>query len=203
MTRKPAAERKRQIVDATLTLLARVPLEELSTNRIAEEVGVTDAAIFRHYATKQALWVGVLEAIERQAHARWEVARRVSLPPPGRLLAVVRAQLGLISDYPAVPVILFNVGSFATEDALRPIHARLMDALREELRHGLEEMLEEGTIPLRAPAPDIVDLLLGVIQGVVLRWSLSGREFDLVQEGARLIAVQLRLLGAELKGNQI
>jgi hypothetical protein len=47
-----------------------------------------------------------------------------------------------------------------------------------ELRRGLEP-------------EDAAFLILGLVQGLVIRWSLSGQAFDLVGEGRRLLDLQL------------
>ena len=43
-------------------------------------------------------------------------------------------------------------------------------------------------------AADAAFLLIGLVQGLAVRWSLAGRTFDLVDEGARLFDLQLSLL---------
>ena len=61
--------------------------------------------------------------------------------------------------------------------------------------------MQEGPQRPDIQSQDIADLLLGLVQGLVLRWQLSGHRFDLEREGARLIACQLGLLQQE-KGKQ-
>ena len=61
LSRKPAEDRKADIVEALLRLADRIGPDRLTTNDIAREVGVTQAAIFRHYPSKADLWSAVGE----------------------------------------------------------------------------------------------------------------------------------------------
>ncbi|MRU14700.1 helix-turn-helix transcriptional regulator [Roseovarius sp. A21] len=95
--RKSSGDRKAEIVEATLRLLTVTPVEALSTARIADDIGITQAAIFRHFRTKDALWAAVLEAVEARAVSAWDAAEEGQTTPLARLRAVLRAQLGLIA----------------------------------------------------------------------------------------------------------
>ena len=65
MTRRlPTAERREQIVLATLDLLSRHPVSDVTTRLIAEEVGLSQPALFRHFDTRSALFAAVI------AHSR-------------------------------------------------------------------------------------------------------------------------------------
>ena len=49
--RKPAEDRKAEIVATLLALADQIGPDRLTTNDIAREVGLTQAAIFRHFPT--------------------------------------------------------------------------------------------------------------------------------------------------------
>lgn len=50
-----------------------------------------------------------------------------------------------------------------------------------------------GSAGLTVARPDdAAFLILGLVQGLAIRWSISGRSFDLAEEGSRLLDLQLR-----------
>ncbi len=59
----PAEERRQQIVDATLALVAGYGVEGTTVARIAERVGVTVPAIYSHYASKRELLLATLDLV--------------------------------------------------------------------------------------------------------------------------------------------
>ncbi|MFQ5847677.1 MAG: TetR/AcrR family transcriptional regulator [Candidatus Methylomirabilales bacterium] len=55
-------ERKRQIIDAAATLFSQRGFRGTTTREIAETVGVSEAALFRYYANKDALYRAIIDA---------------------------------------------------------------------------------------------------------------------------------------------
>src|SRR5689334_3443748 len=58
----PASDRRTQLLDAALNVFSRKGFNGATTKEIAAESGVTEAVIFRHFPTKQALYQAVLES---------------------------------------------------------------------------------------------------------------------------------------------
>ncbi len=200
--RKPAAERQQEIVEVTLRLLSEPGEGGLSPPTIADHIGSTQADLFRHFPTKNDLWIAVLSEIERLARRAWDRASRERDPAVVRLRKILLAQLKLIEDYPAVPTLLFSTGRLAAEDVVHPIHVRIMTALRLRITEELSVAVQECGRRIQIDTLDMESLLLGVVQDCVLRWSFTGRGFDLVAEGDRLIGLQLRLSGLETGGDK-
>ncbi len=62
--RKPADARRREIADAALRLVGERGLSRFTAIEIAREVGVSDAALFRHFPTKDAIVLAVVDRVE-------------------------------------------------------------------------------------------------------------------------------------------
>ena len=76
--RLPAEDRRRQLLDTALDFFSRKGFEGATTKEIAAAAGVTEAIIFRHFPSKQALYTAVLgyhhESGELEALvARWKL----------------------------------------------------------------------------------------------------------------------------------
>jgi TetR/AcrR family transcriptional regulator len=61
-TRMSAAERRNQLIDVAIDLFSRKGFGGTTTKEIAAAAGVTEAIIFRHFATKQELYKAILDA---------------------------------------------------------------------------------------------------------------------------------------------
>lgn len=58
----PASDRRTQLLDTALTVFSQKGFNGATTKEIAAAAGVTEAVIFRHFPTKQALYQAVLES---------------------------------------------------------------------------------------------------------------------------------------------
>ncbi len=195
--RKPADLRKAEIIATVLALADRIGPDRVTTGAVALAVGVTQAALFRHFPTKAAMWQAVADHVAEQLSLAWDSALSETTGPTQRLRALLHAQLGQIAATPALPTLLFSRELNVENEALRGIfrgrlasfHSLLIDEIRQGQAAGL---LRTDVQPADAAA-----LLTSLIQGVAIRWTLGARDFPLVDEGLRLLDVQLRLLSAK------
>ena len=192
--RKPADLRRAEIIDAVLRLSVEVGPDRLGTPAVAVAVGISQPAIFRHFPTREALWVAVAEHIAARMRAGWAEAEAGSPAPAERLRRVVEAQARLVAAEPSILAIAFSHELRVSNPALAAVFRGLMT----ELTGRLVTAFAAFGAPLTTPPEDAALLVLGLVQGLALRWSLSGRGFDLVAEAGRLLDLQLAgLLRAE------
>ena len=65
--RVPKEERRRQIIEAASMLFSRKGFRGTTTREIAGAVGVSEAMLFKHFATKEELYAAIIEA---KSHGR-------------------------------------------------------------------------------------------------------------------------------------
>lgn len=189
--RKSAETRKAEIVDATLRLADELGPDRLTTGAIAEKVGLTQPGIFRHFPKKKDLWEAVAARIGTLMEARWKAARSGVSSPSDEIRAVIGAQLRLIQSLPAIPAILFSRELHSKNKNLRTAFFGLLGRFHRTIAELVLQGREAGQFYGGLDADDAAFLIVGLVQGLAVRWSVSGRSFDLAQEGARLLELQL------------
>jgi AcrR family transcriptional regulator len=60
--RLPSEERRRLIIDGAAELFSKHGLKGTTTREIAKAVGVSEATVFKHFATKEELYAAIIEA---------------------------------------------------------------------------------------------------------------------------------------------
>lgn len=193
-TRKTADTRKIEILEAALRLADEVGPDRLTTEMIARAVGLTQPGIFRHFPAKQAIWQAVAETIAVRMTNSWDDALGRAGMPVDRLTGLIEAQLRLIQATPAIPAILFSRELHVENDGLRECFLALMGRFHRAIADEVRRAQDTGALRRDLSADDVAFLLIGLVQGLAVRWSLSGRAFALEAEGARLLSVQIGLL---------
>lgn len=189
--RKPAETRKLEIVETALRLADDLGPERLSAEAIARAIGLSQPGIFRHYPTMQDLWLAVADYIGATMEARWEAAVRPGSDPAARLRELLAAQLGLIQSTPAIPAILFSRELHVRNESLRNAVFAILGRFHRQVADLVAAARDAGVLRADLNDDDGAFLLVGLVQGLAVRWSISGRRFDLVAEGRRLLDVQL------------
>jgi AcrR family transcriptional regulator len=132
------SKRRQEILDAAMTIADESGLDGVSMRAVAEHVGVTPMALYRHFGSKQALLDGMLERI---------VTSLLPHRPAGtwdeRLTALAYAYRGLAQRYPWSAQLLFSRPS-VTPDAVAVtefIYAAIREAGVPEPQVGRLERL--------------------------------------------------------------
>ncbi len=189
--RKPADERRDEIVETALALADQAGPDRLTTGAVAEAIGITQAAIFRHFPKKQDLWDAVATSIARRMEGRWAEALAGGDGARERLTRLVRGQLRLVQETPAIPAILFSRELHTDNAALRTAFLGLMSRFAGLLAGIVDEGRAQGTFRTDLDPREAAFMIIAIMQGVIVRWSLSGRGFDLCREGERLLTLGL------------
>ena len=104
----------------------------------------------------------------------------------------MRAQLRCIKSNPAVPAILFSRELHSANDTLRAIFAKLTAGRQATFSRLIAQEIKSGGFRADLNPDGAAYLILALIQGLPMRWSLSARAFDLPAEGERLLSLQLQ-----------
>ena len=193
LQRKTADDRKAEIVATTLRLADELGPDRLTTHAVANAVGLTQPGIFRHFPTKHALWLAVVTHIAAGLSDAWAEVLGQDLAPQQRLARLMQAQLGQIAANPAIPAILTSRELHSENAALRDKFTSLMQQFQAILFDTLRQGQADGSFRADLDPQDAAVLLISLIQGLAIRWSLGQRTFSLQGEGGRLMDRQLAL----------
>jgi AcrR family transcriptional regulator len=103
--RRPAEDRRREIADAALRVIAVEGLGRFTALAIAREVELTDGALFRHFPSKEAI---VDAAIDRVEELLFDGHPPAADDPIDRLGAFFRARVAVIRDNPGISPLLMS-----------------------------------------------------------------------------------------------
>ncbi|MHA1545083.1 MAG: TetR/AcrR family transcriptional regulator [Alphaproteobacteria bacterium] len=190
-TRKSAQERKIEIVESALKLAAEVGPDRLTTEALARAVGISQAGIFRHFPKKSDIWEAVAQHIGKLLRENWAALNDENQTSAARLRAFVTGHLTFLQTTPAIPAILFSRELHSENEFLRSFFSGLMKRAHRFLSEMIADEVKAGNFDARLNPDDAAYLILALIQGFAMRWSLNARKFDLVKEGERLLAMQL------------
>ncbi len=186
---RPAIDRKQEIVEVALDVTDQLGVGALSTTAIAARIGITQPAIFRHFPKKSDLWEGIGQHLVEQMQERWDAALTTEGPARDRAAALARAQLTFIALRPAVLDIVFSRQLHNENATLRLLFQRVLLRLSGHFETLFRQMRPDDSAEAQRDAALIA---LSILPATALRWSMSGKGFDLVAEGMRLFERHLQ-----------
>jgi AcrR family transcriptional regulator len=190
--REKSEVRRLQIIAATLELLSNGSIEQVSTRQIAAALGLSQPALFRHFASKEALLVAVVEHSRDELGALGQNVLRDSEDADARLQGLAHALFSHVDRHPGLPRLLFAqaaIGSGPLFEALRDLYAMQTSLVTELVRQGQRE----GVLRADVAAKDAATAFIGLLQGATLSRRLApARNGSLSAEGARLFGIWFR-----------
>ena len=164
-------DRKTQIVEAALALLADHRVEAVTTRAVAKRVGITQPGLFRHFRSRDAIFVAV---IGRVRGGLAEQATQVLTTQQGldRAEALGAALVEQVEATPGIVRLLVRALDFPDEQA----HAAL-SALVDTMRALAAQVVAESAPEVDSTAAGAA--FVALVQGTMLQWQLAGRPPDL------------------------
>ena len=173
-TRLPAAKRRETTVQAVLDLAAVQNPAEITTSAIAEQMHITQGALFRHFATKDAIWQAVIEWVTQRMLARVEEAARTAKSPVEALETIFMAHIESHVRHAGVPRIIFGELQRAEDTLAKRTVRKFMGQYVEKLQAFIEQGKVAGEIDRAVDAKAAATLFVGMIQGLVVQSLVSG-----------------------------
>jgi len=201
--RLPTEERQALIVAAAIELAGQTSPAAITTADIAREVGVTQGALFKHFATREAIWLAVMEWVTGQLLARLEGAAQTpaesaSSSPALAIDALARvfaAHINFVHERPGVPRLVFHDLQQPVNSPLKRQLGVLLQRYRKLLTQLLHAAVTSGEAPAELDVPAATTMFIGIVQGLAMQSILSGPGTDLRAEAARVFPLYLRAIG--------
>lgn len=198
--RKTGEERREEIVQAVLDLAAERGVKQVTTQAIAERVGIAQPTIFRHFKTRDAILHAALEWIGKSMLAALAPILAGGGPADERLRRLLGRQLRFISRRKGMPRLLFSERLHLEDPQLKAVVLRVMEAYRERVTGLLREGMAEGCFRADLDADETARLIVALMQGLVMRWSLTDFALPLAEQDEAIWRLLAPALGVRVRG---
>jgi len=170
----PADARRAETVDTVLALAAEQNPSEITTAAIAQRMGLTQGALFRHFPTKDAIWAAVMNWVAERLMARVERAAQSAASPLSALEAMFVAHAGFIAEHPGVPRMLFGELQRGGDSVTRQMVQTLLGRYRDRVRALIEQGQSGGELDPQVDPEQAALVFIGTIQGLVMQSMVAG-----------------------------
>jgi AcrR family transcriptional regulator len=164
-TRKNTVERKKEIVDAVLRIVGERGLTSLSTKTIAEEVGVTTGALFRHFPSLQE----ILREVTRFAISQIEETfPDESMAPLERIKLLAKNRIMLLNSCNGLAWLLKSEQAFLTlpMDSVESLRSMMKQSKRFLLK-SIKDGISEGSIRNDIEPEVLIVPIMGTIHSMI------------------------------------
>jgi AcrR family transcriptional regulator len=183
--------RQASLVETALRLAAQCSPADITTGDLAQAVGITQGAVFRHFTSKEAIWLAVLDWVTATLMTRLQMAA-ASQPALAALQAVFTAHVDFVVAHPGVPRVIFQELQTPGETALKVQVRSLMQRYRQLLAQLLQDAQAQQAIAPETDLQAAAVLFIGSVQGLVMQSLISGDVAGMVAQAPAVFAIYQR-----------
>ena len=188
----PADERRAVTVEAVIELAAEQNPNDITTAAIAQRMGLTQGALFRHFPNKDAILQAVMAWVAERLLARVDEAMLGAASGVAALEAIFMAHIDFVAQHPGVPRIIFGELQRAGETAPKRMVQTLIRHYGERLHRLIDEGKAQGELDAALDTQAAATLFIGTIQGLVMQSLLAGDVASIRFDAPRVFAIYRR-----------
>jgi TetR/AcrR family transcriptional regulator len=173
--RPPPGERRVQILQTLARMLEQPGAERITTAALAAKLEVSEAALYRHFASKAQMFEGLIEFIETSVFTLINQIAQRETSGSQQAQKVVLALLQFSEKNPGMTRVMVGDALVFEHERLSARMNQFFDRLESQLRQSLREVADSNgsstpTVDANALASAVTSLVVGRLQ----RYARSG-----------------------------
>jgi len=161
----PKASRRRQILEALAAELERGAGTRITTARLAAVVGVSEAALYRHFPSKAKMFEALIEFAEESVFGLTSRILAETREAPDRCARTLALLLGFAERNPGITRVLLGDALVGENPRLRKRTAQFFDRVEAQLRQILRADPHYRDGPRAEALASDANLMLAVVEG--------------------------------------
>ncbi len=169
-----SGERKNQILQVLAEMLEKPQAEKITTAALAGRLDVSEAALYRHFASKAQMFEGLIEFIEQTL---FSLINKITAEEPDgmrQLDAILSLLLGFAQKNPGMTRVLIGDALVHENERLQTRINQLHDRIEATLRQALRIAVTQQEAPAQLDTNATANLLLAFVVGRWHQFAKSG-----------------------------
>ena len=184
-------ERQSEIIRVAVELAADKGVDSVTTQDMADAMQLTQGAIFRHFSTKDDIWVAVMQWIRDRLMKVLDKAASDASDPLDAIERMFFAHITFINKHPAIPRLLFSELLHKKNSKLRQLIQEIISGYEAKIAGLLESAKSQSLVSGDLDSKSAAVLYIGMIQGLVMQASIFGGKRSLQQEAVKTFPIYL------------
>lgn len=165
--------RKQRILEALAHMLETAPGVRITTSALAKEVGVSEAALYRHFPSKAKMFEELIEFIEETLFSRISLILSEEPHVAARCKKILLLLTSFCEKNPGLTRILTGDALAGETERLRLRVTQLFDRLETQLKQTLREAEIKEGVRTRMTVSVTANLMLAFAEGRIAQYVRS------------------------------
>lgn len=195
MKNKEFSDRQIEIMEAATLRIDKFGIQELTIKNLAADLNLSEAALYRHFKSKNEILLGLLTYFIVGMRDRITTIVANEEKNPSELLQqIFTSQLNTFMHKPSIVSVIFSEGIFQFNIELSNKVSEMMELMKVNINFIIARGQNDGVFGKTISADSLTTIVMGSMRMVVLKWKLSGNKSNLVKDGSTVLNGLLKMI---------
>jgi len=188
------SKRQFEIIEVAGKILTANGVGGLTTKKIANEMGFSEAAIYRHFKSKEAILIAMLKYLAQNMDSRLSMVVEEKNTAEENLVQVFSSQFTYFAKNPHFAIAIFSDNLMEGSDQINKGISELMRIKRKHLEPIIKAGQKEEVFTNKIQMEDLLHIIMGTFRLQIFKWKSAQFGFDIKKIGNNRIQSMLTLI---------
>lgn len=189
------SERQIEIIEAATKRIDEHGIQDLTIKTLAADLNLSEAALYRHFKSKNEILLGLLTYFIEEMKGRLDVILSNKERSPSELLQdIFDSQLKTFVQKPSVVSVIFSESIFQFNQELSSTVSSMMELMQNHIESIVKKGQANGSFSKIVGVSTTTTIIMGGMRITVLKWKLSGHKSDLIKDGNKVLNGILKMV---------
>jgi TetR/AcrR family fatty acid metabolism transcriptional regulator len=189
------SERQIEIIEAATKRIDEHGIQDLTIKTLAADLNLSEAALYRHFKSKNEILLGLLTYFIEEMKGRLDVILSNKDRSPSELLKdLFDSQLKTFVQKPSVVSVIFSESIFQFNKELSSTVSSMMELMQNHIEGIVKKGQANGSFSKMVGVSTTTTIIMGGMRITVLKWKLSGHKSDLNKDGNKVLSGILKMI---------
>ena len=188
------SDRQQQIIEESIKIIDDKGIQGLTIKNLSKAIGISEPGIYRHFGSKTEILLTILDSLKEMANMLSGIMETYEGTAVEKIGFMFSKMLDLFSETPSMVSVIFSEEIFKNEEVLKiriveivNLHAHTIEAVisQGQIEDNVRNDIDEKSLAL---------LAMGTLRLIVKKWDLNNHNFNLKNEGGKMIEVLSKVL---------
>ncbi len=170
-----------------MELIASKGIQGFTIKNLSKAIGISEPGIYRHFESKTEILLSILNNFKEMAEMLSELMKTFEGTAHEKIDFMFSRMLDLFSETPSMVSVIFSEEIFKNEELLKLKISEIMNMHAQTIEYIIARGQEEKNVRKDIEVKTLALIIMGSLRLLVKRWYIIKHNFDLNNEGRKLI----------------
>jgi len=188
------SHRQEEIIQSAGKIMTEKGISGLTIKNLSHEMGFSEAALYRHFKSKEEIIITMLEFLEESMNSRFKVSTEGNRTAEEKFKELFRNQFEFFEKQPYFVVAIFPDSLMGESPKINETIFKIMQVKIKYLMPVIMQGQQTGEFTNAITSEQLIHIVMGAFRLQMFKWRMNKFQFDIKMNGEQMIHAILTLI---------